>query len=287
LLPTSRPRRQPWAASVGQVVGPLAASAALALSGFPAGFVLDAASYLIGAAVVAQLPLLRYRAAESRAGSGWLREMSAGVALITGRRMLRLTVAVGTAVTFTSAAFLVVEPLYARHVLHRPPSQFALFEAAAGTGSVLAGLVIARTRARLAGGRVLSVSAACYGLAACLFIGTTSVPVAYCGAFLWGVSGALFGTVALTTLQRLTPVPAHGRVMGVVGTVQSGVETMGLPLGGVTLTALGIRAGGLALAGVAVVAGTGSLAPPPKAADDDRLKLFRLFPCRANRCAVK
>jgi hypothetical protein len=32
---------------------------------------------------------------------------------------------VSAAVTFTSASFLVVEPLYARHVLHRPPSQFA------------------------------------------------------------------------------------------------------------------------------------------------------------------
>jgi Major Facilitator Superfamily len=45
------------AGSAGQVVGPLAASAALALSGFPAGFILDAASYLIGVAVVAPLPL--------------------------------------------------------------------------------------------------------------------------------------------------------------------------------------------------------------------------------------
>jgi predicted MFS family arabinose efflux permease len=247
------------AASVGQVAGPLAASAALALSGFPAGFALDAASYVIGAAVVAQLPLLPRGAAESRPRSGWFREVSAGVALITGRRKLRLTVAVSSAVTFTSAAFLVVEPLYARHVLHRPPSQFALFEAAAGTGSVLAGLVISRVRARLTGGRILSVSAACYGLAACLFIGTTSVPVAYCGAFFWGVSGALFGTVALTTLQRLTPVSAHGRVMGVTATIQSGVETAGLPLGGVTLTALGIRAGALTLAGAAVAAGISSL----------------------------
>jgi MFS family permease len=149
----------------------------------------------------------------------------------------------------------VVEPLYARHVLHRPPSQFALFEAAAGAGSVLAGLAISRIRARLAGGRILAVSAVGYGLAACLFVGTASVPVAYAGAFLWGVSGALFGAVALTTLQRLAPMHAHGRVMGVTATVQSWVEAIGLPLGGVTLAALGIRVGALALAGVAVAAG--------------------------------
>ncbi len=59
-----------------------------------------------------------------------------------------LVVAVSAAVTLTSSSFLVVEPLYARHVLHRPPSQFALFEAAAGTGAILSGLAVSRIRAR-------------------------------------------------------------------------------------------------------------------------------------------
>src|SRR5262249_40856621 len=45
-------------ASVGQVAGPLLASAALALFGFTAAFVVDAASYLIGALVVLPLPVL-------------------------------------------------------------------------------------------------------------------------------------------------------------------------------------------------------------------------------------
>ena len=247
------------AASAGQVAGPLAASAALALSGFPAAFILDAASYAVGAAVVAPLPLRPASAAGSPEHPGWSGELIAGIVLVARRRGLRLVVMAGTAVTFTSAAFLVVEPLYARHVLHRPPSQFALFEVAAGTGSVLAGLAISRIRAHLAGGKVLAASGIGYGLAACLFIGTVSVPAAYTGAFLWGVSGALFGAVALTTLQQLAPISAHGRVMGVAATVQSWTETIGLPLAGITLASLGTRAGALALAGVAVAAGVACL----------------------------
>ena len=43
--------------------------------------------------------------------------------------------------------------------------------------------------------------------------------------------------------------------MGVTATIQSWVEIIGLPLGGVTLAALGIRAGALALAGISVTAG--------------------------------
>ena len=186
------------AASAGSVLGPLAASAALALSGFP-------------------------------------------------------------------AAFLVVEPLYARHVLHRPPSQFALFEAAAGVGGILASLLIPRLRDRLSGRWALGASGACYGLAACMFTGTTVVPVAYAGAFLWGVTGTVFGAVAITALQRAAPAGTHGRIMGVTSAIGSWVETIGLPLAGVTLAGLGLRAGVFALAGVAILAGLACLAVAPGA----------------------
>jgi hypothetical protein len=240
------------AATAGQVAGPLVASAALALSGFPAAFGVDAASYLIGAAVVAPLPIRAVSRAD-RLGLG--RELAEGIGLIARIRMVRLVVAVSAAVTFTSASYLVVEPLYARHVLHRPPSQFALFEAAAGIGAILAGLAISRLRARLTGGPILMLSASGYGLAACLFTGTTWAPVAYAGAFAWGAAGSVFGAVGLTTLQEAAPVPAHGRVMSVAATIQSWVETIALPLAGVALAALGVRAGALALAGVAIAAG--------------------------------
>ena len=168
-------------------------------------------------------------------------------------RAVRLVIAVSAAVTFTSASFLVVEPLYARHVLHRPPSQFALFEAAAGTGAILAGLVVSRIRSRLSGGTILMAAAAGYGLAAYLFTGTTSLPVAYTGSFLWGAAGSVFG--AVTTLQEVAPMHARGRIMSISATLQSWTETIGLPLGGVALAALGVRPAALVLAGVALAAG--------------------------------
>jgi MFS family permease len=242
--------------SAGQVVGPLVASAAMALFGFRAAFVLDAVSYLIGALVILPLPILP---ADEEQSPGWLHELRAGIALVGRRGPLRLVTLVLAAITFTSGAFLVVEPLYARHVLHRPPSQFALFEAAIGIGAILGGLAMARIGdrlgSRLGGWKILSAGAAGYGLAACVFAGTTSIAVAYAGAFAWGIAGALFYTVALTTLQRVAPVQAHGRVMGVTATIQSATDTIGQPLGGVTLAALGIRAGALSLAGVSVLAG--------------------------------
>ncbi|HXC80680.1 MAG TPA: hypothetical protein VNV62_02420 [Trebonia sp.] len=49
--------------------------------------------------------------------------------------------------------------------------------------------------------------------------------------------------------------------MSVAATLQSWVETIALPLGGVTLAALGVRAGALTLAGVAIAAGLIGLVP--------------------------
>lgn len=72
----------------------------------------------------------------------------------------------------------------------------------------------------------------------------------------------MFGAVALTTLQQVASVDAHGRVMGVTATSQSWVEIIALPLGGVTLAALGIRADAVVLAGVAVAAGLIGLGRP-------------------------
>src|SRR6266705_3663550 len=80
------------ASSAGAVVGPLAASAALALSGFPAAFILDAASYLIGAAVVLPLPL---RPAPPPEQTGWRREFLGGIKLAARHRGVRLIVAIG------------------------------------------------------------------------------------------------------------------------------------------------------------------------------------------------
>jgi MFS family permease len=168
---------------------------------------------------------------------------------------VRTVLVVSSAVSLTSGSFLVVEPLYAHLVLHRPPSQFALFEAAAGVGGVLTGLLIPKLGSRLTGRRILPLAAVGYGLAAAAFIGTTSVPVAYTGALCWGVAAAVFSAVGLTALQRLSPAHSHGRVMALRSALNSGADTAGLPLAAIIIGALGVRSGALALAAVAVVAG--------------------------------
>jgi hypothetical protein len=267
--------------SIGQIAGPLAASVLLATVGFGAAFAADAATYLAGVVVLLPLPLLPPSAEpakpaggaqcsdgppapESRS-AGWprLRAAAAGAVAVARDPGLRAIALARMAVMFTSGAFLVVEPLYARHVLDRPPSQFALFEAAIGIGAIVTGLALPRVGHRLSGAgattKALAGGAIGYGLAAALFTGTTWIPAAYVGAFVWGASGMVFYTVAATALQRLAPAGTLGRVAGVISTAESATETASMPLAGAIVAIAGIRPGALAAAAVAVAAGAACL----------------------------
>ena len=272
------------ASSIGQIAGPLAASVLLATVGFGAAFAADAATYLAGVVVLLPLPLLPPPAepvepAEPAGGAedsdgpvaaecrvtGWprLRAAGAGAAAVARDPGLRAIALARIAVMFTSGAFLVVEPLYARHVLGRPPSQFALFEAAIGIGAIVTGLALPRVGRRLPGTgtttNALAAGAIGYGLAAALFTGTTWIPAAYAGAFVWGASGMVFYTVAATALQRLAPAGTLGRVAGVISTAESATETASMPMAGVIVAIAGIRPGALVVAAVAVAAGAACL----------------------------
>jgi MFS family permease len=255
-------------ASIGQVGGPLAASVLMAVAGFRTAFAADAAMYLVNALVVIPLPNLP-RLDEPRETAGtahgvpWFGRLTAGVVPVVRDPGLRRVALARMGVIFTSGAFLVIEPLYARHVLGRPPSQFALFEAVIGAGAIVTGLALPVIRRRLprvrSAGTVLAAGAISYGLAAALFTGTRWIPVAYLGAFVWGVGGTVFYTAAATTLQRLAPAKTLGRVAGVISTAESTVENVSMPLAGLLIAGAGIRSGALILAAVAVAAGAACL----------------------------
>ena len=259
--------------SIGQVAGPLAASVLMAATGFRVAFTADATMYLVGALVIFPLPLLplpeQLQSAETGAtehsayGISRFRKTTAGAAAVVRDPGLRRVAIARMGVIFASGAFLVVEPLYTRHVLDRPSSQFALFEAVTGIGAVITGLVLPVIRRRLPGTRspmrLLTAGAVSCGLAAALFTGTPWVSVAYLGAFVWGICGTVFYAAAATTLQRLAPAGKLGRVAGVISSAESTTESISMPTAGALVAFAGLRPGALILAAVAVAAGAACL----------------------------
>lgn len=244
-------------ASIGQVAGPLAASVLMAASGFRVAFAADAAMYLVNALALLLLPVLprpdEPRGADARA---------AAVARVPALRAIALA---RMGVIFTSGAFLVIEPLYAQHILGRPASQFALFQAATGIGAIATGLMLPVVRRRVPGSwspaRLLAAGAISCGLAAGILTGTPWVLVAYLGALAWGVCGTVFYAAATTTLQRLAPPARLGRIAGVISAAESTTESVSMPVAGALVAVAGLRPSALILAAVAVAGGAACLRP--------------------------
>jgi len=234
------------------VFGPLVAAGAIAVAGLRAAFFVDAATYLVGVAVVAPLVL---SAVEPRPRLPLRTELGEGLRLARERPLLRYVLTLSGAVFLTWAAFVVVEPLYARDVLHRPASQFALFQVAFGIGLVLTGLTLPRLGERVAGVRPLALAVVLSGLTAGLYVGTHSVVAAYVGVFFWGVDVAFFAAPSRTLLQRGSPVWAHGRVLALYRQAHSIADVAALPLTGVLVARIGVQAAGLGVAALAGAAG--------------------------------
>ena len=234
------------------VFGPLVAAAAIAVGGLRAAFFVDAATYLIGVAVVVPLVLSPI---EPRERVRLRRELAQGLRLTAETPLLRYVLLLAFAVFVTWAAFVVVEPLYARDVLDRPASQFAFFQVAFGIGLVATGLTLPRLGDRVAGVRPLALAVVLSGLTAGIYVGTHSVLVAYVGVFLWGVDVAFFAAPSRTLLQRGSPVWAHGRVLALYRTAHSVADVIALPLTGLLIARIGVQAAGLAVAVLATTAG--------------------------------
>jgi predicted MFS family arabinose efflux permease len=234
------------------VFGPLVAAGAIAVAGLKAAFLVDAATYLVGAAAVVPLVLAPVA---PRPRTRLRTELAEGLRLAATRPLLRYVLTLSSAVFLTWGAFVVIEPLYARDVLHRSASQFALFQVAFGVGLVLTGLALPRLGERVAGVRTLALAVVLSGLTAGLYVGTHSLLLAYVGVFLWGVDVAFFAAPSRTLLQRGAPVYAHGRVLALYRTAHSMADVVALPLTGLLVSGVGVQRAGIMVAGVATSAG--------------------------------
>lgn len=254
------------------VIGPLAASIAIGVAGVRAAFFFDAMTYLVGFAAVSGVQL---SSADGRTGdptgdpSGDLSGVWAGVAALWASKSLRVVLALATVTFVMWGGFAVIEPLYVRQVLHRPPSQLGLFQVAFGLGLVTTSLLVPRFGERAIGVRPLSMCVIGSATGSLLYVGSHSIVVAYAGVTLWGISGAFFWAPTITMLQRGAPVHVHGRVLGAFRALNGWTNLLSLPLIGVTAAAWGVRTAAgiiaalvIATSAAALTAGQGRLITP-------------------------
>ena len=235
------------------VFGPLAGSLAINAWGIRAAFIFDAATFAVGALSV--LPLRLREGARANGGGFSGRELVAGWKLARHIADVRRTLSLAFAVFCSWGAFMVIEPLYVRDVLHRSPAMLGLLQTVFGVGLIGTTMLLPRIGERVVSVRALAIAVAFSGVAAAVYVGTHSLAVAMAGVFVWGVDVAFFMPPMQTVLQRATPIEAHGRVMSLAATANGVGNLVAIPISGLVVGAIGVSHTGTVIGVLAVITG--------------------------------
>jgi len=239
---------------VAIIGGPVLGALAISAFGFRAAFGIDAGTYLLGLLV---LPLVRVRPLRAEPGAvetvrPGLREALDGLRLVARTPMLRHLVLGSSTVHLLYGAAVIAEPLYVRDVLGRSELTFGALQAVFGVFLVSGGIAVARLAEQLVSYRVVVFGVGSSGVAAAVYLGTSSVVVAFLGLCLWGLCTALLSGPSRTLLQRHAPEALHGRVLSTDSMSATGAQLVGIVGTGVLASAVGVQAS-IALLGAAVV----------------------------------
>lgn len=214
-----------------QALGFLLGGAAIALLGARGGLLLDAASFLVSAALV--LALVRARPAAATGSvpglRGFLTDLAEGGRLVLADRRHRAVLAVGWGSTVFMLAPEGTALAYAR-AHGQGAVAGGLLLAAIPTGAALGAAWVARRAPTAQVGLVLPLAVTGAALLLPMAV-DPPVPVA---AVLWLLSGACQGFMLtlIATLVLLTPPAARGRVGGLAGSGFAAASTCSLALAG-------------------------------------------------------
>ncbi|MGZ4754595.1 MAG: MFS transporter [Acidimicrobiia bacterium] len=235
------------------VFGPLLAAVSIGVIGLEGAFVIDALTYVVGVLVL--IPFTIGASSGAQGASTVTADLKEGFQVVRVRPRLRLLLGMSGCVYMIWGAFLVIEPVYVREVLHGSATVLALLQTTFGVGLLATTLVVTRLGERIARVRIAAVAATASGVAAALYVGTAVPAVAFMGIFVWGCVTSFFVVPARTLMQRSSPVETHGRVMALDGTINSGGHLVALPLVGVAAAAVGVQVAGVAFAAVPIAGG--------------------------------
>jgi hypothetical protein len=214
-----------WAtADVVSVLGWAAAAALLTVVPISGLFALDAASFLLSAALLAGIPARRV--AET-AGRPRVRE---GFAALAGHPALAVGVAVlGVGITISAGTWIVGVPELVRTDLGRGAGSFSLVAAAYAAGSIAAGVALARRQVdRKARASLLAWSLYLPAYGCFAFAG--SLGLALAGGALAGLAQTTALLLLESAAQEEIPDRFLGRVMGLVALVHRSAHASGLLL---------------------------------------------------------
>jgi MFS family permease len=241
--------------NLARLAGPALAGLVVGWFGLVGVVVVDAASYLVSAALVS---LISARSAPERpeeappadaggaaaAFSGVWREWAEGLRLVGTGRVLLTVFVVGAVTGLGEGVFLALFPPFVRVALGGGALELGWLMSAQAVGGVLGSLVVGAAAARLSPPRLLGSGAVLFGLIdLAIFVYPSFVQSIAVGLALFvlvGVPAAGMLAGLQTLLQTSAKDHLRGRVFGALGTTQALLMLAGTLLGGALGDAVGI-----------------------------------------------
>jgi MFS family permease len=200
--------------------------------------VFDAATFLAAIAAIATI-----RVAESPVVRGQPTRLR--TELLAGFAHIRRTAALRRITTGSVRALLVLgfyESLTfaVLDALHRPASFFGVLMSVQAFGSIVGGVVVARSIHRLGEARVLGIGLVVYVVASLTYT-VASLPAACAALFTFGIAVTLSAVARGTAVQHHTPPRLVGRTTAAVSMLTKGAQTLSIGIGAVLVDHIDYR----------------------------------------------
>ena len=229
-----------WSAAViSQIALAPMAGALVAWAGTGPAFLLNAASFVISAALLRGLP--RAPAAASVAGRH-LGDVAEGLRLIRANRFLSTLASVQLLAALSAGATSALLVVLAERHLDVGPSRFGLLIAAIGVGAGLGPLVLRRLIADTRRPGVLFGPYLLRGGVDLTLAASSSFGVAVIALGAYGIGTSTGMVTYNSVLQTTVPDRLRGRVFAFYDVVWQGARLVSIAVGGVLADAMGVRA---------------------------------------------
>ena len=269
--------------NVSRLAGSALGGILAAAGGIIAVTLIDAASFLASALLLALVRTTGRTAAPSEGGSIRARlarvgaELRDGLQMSARHRVLRALMIFALVTSVGEGIMSTLFTPFVEHVLHGTPQDLGLIVAAQAVGGIVGGIVAAASGHRARASRLLSYGAIVFGLvdlAIFLYpLGYVAVWPAIVGMIIVGLPGALTLAGLITLFQRSSEDSYRGRVFGAVSALE-GVTVLAGTLGAGYLSrfvdivpVLAVQGAGYVVAGLVMLAWLKDGADPPAPAD--------------------
>lgn len=229
--------------------GPPLAGVLIVLVGASNVLFLDAATFVVSAAVIASAVPPPERAGEEETTErGYFAELLEGLGFVRRDRLLLSIVGAAVVLNFLDApVFSVVLPVYADGVFGSAVGLGTML-AGFGAGSLAGAVLFGAFGHRLPRRATLIVGWVVAGLPFWALAATPSLPLSTAALFVTGLAAGPLNPIIRTAVQERTPERLRGRVVGTLISLAMAAMPLGMVLGGFLLKAVGLR---LLLVGIA------------------------------------